>query len=248
MNLSLPHRVIQLKLIAFLAIFLLALPAWAGDNILRLKMIETINKLARDTQNETGRAVFDKRVMAAMAKVPRHEFVPRDQIHFAYTNHPLSIGQGQTISQPYIVALMTDLLDVKADDVVLEIGTGSGYQAAVLAELVKEVYTIEIIEELGKQSQERLAKLGYNNVEVKIGDGYYGWEEHAPFQGIIVTAGANQIPPLLIKQLKPGGRMIIPVGEHFYIQYLTLVEKDDQGEITTRNILPVAFVPFTGGH
>jgi protein-L-isoaspartate(D-aspartate) O-methyltransferase len=215
---------------------------------LRQKMIDTINKLAWETKAETGRGVFDKRVMAAMAKVPRHEFVPNDQIRFAYENHPLSIGYGQTISQPYIVALMTDFLEVKADEVVLEIGTGCGYQTAILAELVKKVYTIEIIEPLGKQAQERLGRLGYNNIESKLGDGYYGWKAHAPFQAIIVTAGAKQIPPLLIEQLRPGGRMVIPVGEQAFFQYLTLVEKDEQGEITKHNILPAAFVPFTGNH
>jgi len=143
---------------------------------------------------------------------------------------------------------MTDILEVEATDSVLEIGTGSGYQAAILSKRVDKVYTIEIIEELGLQSQKRLTELGYSNVEVKMSDGYYGWEEHAPFDGIIVTAAVNHIPPPLIQQLKPGGRMVIPVGEHFFVQYLMLVEKDEQGKISSRQILPVAFVPFTGGH
>jgi protein-L-isoaspartate(D-aspartate) O-methyltransferase len=202
--------------------------------------------MARETGRETSH--FDKKVMAAMGKVPRHEFVPDYQTAFAYNNRPLPIGYGQTISQPYIVALMTDILELNSDDVVLEIGTGSGYQAAVLAELVDKVYTIEIIEALAKQAQKRLARLGYDNVQVKMADGYYGWKQHAPFDGIIVTAAASHIPPPLLKQLKPGGRMIIPVGERFYVQYLMLVEKNEQGKLKTRQILPVAFVPFTGGH
>jgi protein-L-isoaspartate(D-aspartate) O-methyltransferase len=240
------------RLIQFIAVFLLASSVWAGDNnhykALRHNMINTIKNMARSTGIETGRPSFNQRVMDVIAKVPRHEFVPDEQDAYAYDNRPLPIGYGQTISQPYIVALMTDLLDVKPSDVVLEIGTGSGYQAAVLAGLVDKMYSIEIIEELGNEAKERLARLGYNNVEVKIGDGYHGWEEHAPFDGIIVTAAASHIPPPLIQQLKPGGRMVIPVGERFFVQYLMLVEKNEQGKLKTHNILPVAFVPFTGGH
>ena len=208
-------------------------------------MINTINEMARKTGQETGRSTFDQRVMEVMAEIPRHEFVPTDQNAYAYQNRPLPIGHGQTISQPYIVALMTDILEATPNDIVLEIGTGSGYQAAILSKLVNQVYTIEIIEELGKQAQERFAKLAYNNIEVQMGDGYYGWEEHAPFDSIIVTAAASHIPPSLIQQLKPGGRMIVPVGERFYVQHLTLVEKNNQGQLKTRQILPVAFVPFT---
>lgn len=208
-------------------------------------MINQINKIALETGIETGRTRFEQRVMEVMEQVPRHQFVPDSEKTHAYENRPLPIGYGQTISQPYIVALMTDILKIDDHDVVLEIGTGSGYQAAILSKLVKKIYTIEIIEELGLAAQERLTKLSYNNVNVKIGDGYYGWEEAAPFDGIIVTAAASKIPPSLIQQLKPGGRMIIPIGEPLVVQHLTLVEKNQQGNIETRNILPVAFVPFT---
>ncbi len=211
-------------------------------------MIKTINDLAWTTGKETGRPIFNQQVMEVMAKVPRHEFVPEDQNAYAYDNRPLPIGYGQTISQPYIVALMTDILEVKSSDIVLEIGTGCGYQTAILAELVNKIYSIEILEDLGKEASERLAKLGYNNIKVKIGDGYHGWEEHAPFDGILVAAAASHIPPPLIQQLKPGGRMIIPVGERYFIQYLMLVEKNEQNKIKTSNILPVSFVPFTGEH
>ena len=187
-------------------------------------------------------------VMAAMGKVERHRFVPGWLTAFAYINRPLPIGHGQTISQPVIVALMTDLIKVKAGDKVLEIGTGSGYQAAVLAEIVKSVYSIEIIEPLGKEATERLKSLGYDNVKVKVSDGYYGWPEAAPFDAIVVTAAASHVPPPLIKQLKPGGRMVIPLGAHFMTQYLMLLEKHMDGSVTSRQILPVGFVPLTGGH
>jgi len=233
-----------------LAVLVQTNTAWASDyyEALRHNMINKINEMAQETGTTTGRSTFAQRVMEVMADVPRHEFVPDYQNTRAYENRPLPIGYGQTISQPYIVALMTDILDVDSDDIVLEIGTGSGYQAAILSELVEKMYTIEIVEELGLAAKKRLARLGYNNVKVKIGDGYYGWEKHAPYDAIIITAATSHIPPPLIQQLKPGGRMIIPVGEHFFVQYLTLVEKDKQGKIRTRNILPVAFVPFTGGH
>ena len=183
-----------------------------------------------------------------MLKVPRHEFVPADQRPYAYENRPLPIGYGQTISQPYIVAIMTDLLGLEKNDRVLEIGTGSGYQAAVLAELVDSVFTIEIIEGLGRQTSERLERLGYDNVRTRIGDGYYGWPSKAPFDAIIVTAASSHIPPPLIKQLKPGGRMIIPVGSRFMVQQLLLVTKDPTNKVTTRQIMPVSFVPLTGEH
>jgi len=192
-----------------------------------------------------GRDITDERVLRAMAKVPRHEFVPRDLRDKAYADHPLPIGYGQTISQPYIVALMTQSLALEKKDRVLEIGTGSGYQAAVLAEMVDEVYTIEIIEELAERANKTLRDLGYENVEVKTGDGYFGWEEHAPFDAIIVTCAANHIPPPLIDQLNDGGRLIIPLGSTKYYQTLTLVEKRN-GSLETKYITSVRFVPMTG--
>jgi protein-L-isoaspartate(D-aspartate) O-methyltransferase len=191
---------------------------------------------------------LDERVFDAIRKVPRHEFVPDNQRPYAYENWPLPIGYGQTISQPYIVAVMTDLLKLKKNDRVLEVGTGSGYQAAILAELADSVYTIEIVEELGRKAAENLKRTGYGAVHTRIGDGYYGWETEAPFDGIVVTAVASHIPPPLIKQLKPGGRMVLPVGAQFMTQYLVLVTKDVDGKITTRQILPVSFVPLTGKH
>jgi protein-L-isoaspartate(D-aspartate) O-methyltransferase len=198
------------------------------------------------TRHLIGKTALDQRVMKAMRKVPRDRFVPADRVAHAFDNGPLPIGHGQTISQPYIVALMTDLLNPEADDVVLEIGAGSGYQAAILSRLVKRVYTVEIIPTLGEQAAERLRKLGYDNVEVRVGDGYFGWPEHAPYDGILVTAAAPYIPEPLIEQLKPGGRLVIPVGLPFHYQELMTVDKDEQGEIETTSILGVAFVPLTG--
>ena len=195
-----------------------------------------------------GQSGFSGRVLTAMNEVPRHEFVPKSELREAYDNHPLPIGHGQTISQPYIVALMTDLVDPEPGDKVLEIGTGSGYQAAVLAGLVEKVYSIEIIEPLADQAKDRLERLGYGNVETRLGDGYFGWEEQAPFDAIVVTAAASHVPPPLIEQLKPGGRMVIPVGGRFQVQYLLLVEKAMAGEIVTRQITAVRFVPLTGEH
>jgi len=200
------------------------------------------------TQDFLGQESLDERVFDAIRKVPRHEFVPDDLRPYAYENMPLPIGYGQTISQPYIVAIMTDLLKPKKTGRVLEIGTGSGYQAAILAELFDSVYTIEIVEELGAKASENLKRTGYDAVHTRIGDGYYGWETVAPFDGIMVTAVASHIPPPLIKQLKPGGRMIIPVGGQFTMQYLVLVTKDSADKVTTRQILPVRFVPLTGQH
>jgi protein-L-isoaspartate(D-aspartate) O-methyltransferase len=214
----------------------------------RRRMMEDIAALVRETRDEIGKRAFDERVMAAMAGVPRHEFVPADQRPYAYQNRPLPIGHGQTISQPYIVALMTDLARVEPGHKVLEVGTGSGYQAAVMAHLARAVYTIEIIEPLGLQATQRLQRLGYDNVQVRLGDGYHGWEEHAPYDVILVTAAASHIPPPLIRQLKAGGRMVIPVGASFLIQQLMLVEKNLDGTVSTRQILPVAFVPLTGKH
>jgi len=187
-------------------------------------------------------------VLEALLEVERHLFVPQKLWPEAYANHPLPIGHGQTISQPYIVALMTDLIDPDKNDKVLEVGTGSGYQAAVLSRLVERVFSIEIIEPLARQAQDRLARLGYDNIDTQLGDGYFGWEEHAPFDAIVVTAAASHVPPPLIDQLKPGGRMVIPVGGRFAVQYLLLLEKTASGEILTRQITAVRFVPLTGKH
>ncbi len=192
------------------------------------------------------RGVRGEAALKAMRKVPRHLFVPENYQSRAYDDNPLPIGYGQTISQPYIVAYMTEAIDLQPHFKVLEIGTGSGYQAAVLAEIVDKTYTIEIVEELGKQAKARLQKLGYDNIEVRIGDGYYGWKEHAPYDAIIVTAAAEFIPPPLIEQLKPGGKMIIPVGSPFMVQTLMLLEKVG-GKTRTKSLFPVQFVPFTRG-
>ncbi len=219
--------------------------SWASQ---RLDMVEAIEEMAATTPLDTDDKPLSSSVMAVMGRVARQEFVPARVRELAYLNRPLPIGHGQTISQPYIVALMTDLLNVGPEDVVLEVGTGSGYQAAVLGELVRQVYTLEIIRPLGEQAAERLKRLGYDNIETRVADGYYGWEEHAPYDGIIVTAAASHVPPPLVQQLKPGGRMIIPVGGRFLTQYLMLVEKDAQGKVTTRQVLPVRFVPLTGDH
>jgi len=212
-------------------------------------MLEAVRRLVADTRVETGRAALAPEVMRALESVPRHEFVPSGLVARAYENRPLPIGHGQTISQPYIVALMTDLLDSGPGRVVLEVGTGSGYQAAVLAELGARVYSVEIIPPLAESAHRRLDRLGYRDVAVKLGDGYYGWPEHAPFDAIIVTAAAGHVPPPLVEQLAPGARMVIPVGPRFAVQHLLLIEKGhEEGEIFTRNILPVRFVPLTGDH
>lgn len=210
------------------------------------RMIRDIESEVAFTQNYIGKTALDARVMDAMHRVPRDRFIPSDRVAYAYENGPVPIGCGQTISQPYIVALMTDLLRTKPDDTILEIGTGSCYQAAVLSLLVRQVYTVEIIPELGEPAATRLKRLGYGNVEVRVGDGYYGWPEHAPYDGIIVTAAAPYFPQPLIEQLKPGGRMVIPIGLPYCDQDLMIVEKDGQGQIEARSILPVAFVPLTG--
>jgi protein-L-isoaspartate(D-aspartate) O-methyltransferase len=214
----------------------------------RARMLEGITADVRATREELGKPALDARVLQAMNKVPRHEFVPREVLADAYEDRPLPIGFGQTISQPYVVAIMTDLLAVKPDAVVFELGTGSGYQAAILAELAKQVYTVEIIGELAERARQTLARLGYANVVVKSGDGYYGWEEYAPFDAIVVTAAGDHIPPPLLKQLKPGGRLVMPVGGSFLTQQLLLVEKQEDGTIRSREVLPVRFVPLTGGH
>ena len=190
---------------------------------------------------------LDPLVMAAMGRVKRHRFVPPKYLRQAYANHPLPIGHGQTISQPFIVALMSQLLAVEPDDSVLEVGTGSGYQAAVLAEMGVRVYSIEIIRPLAERARKRLRGEGYDRVRVTIGDGYLGWKEEAPFDAIIVTAAADHIPPPLIAQLKKGGQMVIPVGGRFAVQQLVLLTKDAAGEVATRQLLPVRFVPLTRG-
>lgn len=211
----------------------------------RQALLAEIEQDVRDTARYLNKRALDERVMKAMARVPRHEFVPSDLQEVAYENRPLPIGYGQTISQPYIVAIMSDLVEPTRGCRALEIGTGSGYQAAVLGELCEKTYTIEIIEQLGTSARKRLARLGYNQVQVRVADGYHGWPEHAPFDVIVVTAVASHIPPPLIAQLKPGGRMILPVGTRFTAQHLVLVRKSADGQITTHQILPVAFVPLT---
>jgi len=242
------RRVATIAMLFFLALGLGA-PATqaAGATDYATQRAHLIAEIRRDGVLDRP-AGFDETVLQAMNRVERHRFVPSGAVRDAYANHPLPIGHGQTISQPYIVALMTDLLDLDPNDTVLEIGTGSGYQAAVLAELVEQVYSIEIIEPLARQAKERLADLGYANITTRLGDGYFGWEEHAPFDAIIVTAAASHVPPPLIEQLEPGGRMVIPVGSRFLTQYLLLIEKDADGDVHSRQITAVRFVPLTGGH
>ena len=214
----------------------------------RAAMVRAVAETTDETAEWIGKTELSPRVMEAMGRVPRHLFVPPDLQDMGYLNRPLPIGYGQTISQPYIVALMTDLLEPEPDDVAFELGTGSSYQAAVLAELVAEVYTVEIVPPLAASATERLETLGYDNVTVRAGDGYHGWPEHAPFDIVVVTAAASHVPPPLIAQLKPGGRMVIPVGSPFLTQHLLLIEKGEDGTVTSRQILPVIFVPLTGGH
>ncbi len=214
-------------------------------NSVQSDMLRDIEREVAYTRHEIGRDAFAPRVMAAMAAVPREQFVPESGRHLAFANGPLAIGHGQTISQPYIVALMTDLLAPRPQDNILEIGTGSGYQAAVLAQLARQVYSVEIIAALATAAGQRLARLGYANVSVRQADGFHGWPEHAPYDGIVVTAAAPQVPPPLVEQLKPGARLVIPVGMPGGVQELKVVEKDADGSITSRNILLVAFVPLT---
>jgi len=209
----------------------------------RARMVAEVEAMYAETRAETGVGAMSPAVRNALGKVERHRLVPPEQRAGAYRNHPLPIGSGQTISQPYIVAISADLLQPGPDHVVLDVGTGSGYQAAVLAEVVKHVYSIELIESLGRTAAERLAEMGYRNIEVKIGDGYAGWPEKAPFDGIVVTAAAPSVPPALIAQLKPGGRMVIPLGNG-YMQHLKLVTKRADGGYDERTVLPVRFVPL----
>ena len=213
------------------------------------RMIEVIEEEVTYTRHAIGKDKLDARVMEAMRKVPRHEFVPANSQLMAYHNGPLSIGHGQTISQPYIVALMTDLLEPHADDVILEIGTGSGYQSAILSCLVKQVHTTETVSPLVEPARQRLQRLGYNNVQVHECDGYYGLPEQAPFDGIIVTAAAPHVPEPLVEQLKPGGRLVIPIGHEFYAQELFVIQKHEDSQLSRRKIIDVVFVPLTGnGH
>ena len=208
--------------------------------VLRRHMLAEIYAGTAHVSDLIGKAALDERVMTAMGKVSRHEFVPIELQPFAYANIPLPIGFNKTISQPFIVALMTDLLDVSADDAVLEIGTGLGYQAAILAQLAREVYSIEVIEELGQQAKQRLRRQGCTNVKLKIANGYHGWSEHAPFDKVMVTAAPDLVPPPLIHQLKNGGKMVVPAGLPD-AQQLVLVDKDSNGRVTMREILPVRF-------
>lgn len=223
-------------------------PASAADDYTaaRQELVREIEARVRDTRADLGKDVLDPRVIAAIGRVPRHEFVPEALRPLAYLNRPLPIGHEQTISQPYIVAIMTDLLAIPRAGRVLEVGTGSGYQAAVLAELGVEVYSIEIVEPLGLAARALLERLGYSNVQVRIGDGFAGWPEAAPFDAIIVTAAAPETPPPLLAQLRPGGRMIIPLDNRSGFQDLVLIGKDADGTVRREEILPVIFVPLTG--
>ena len=207
-------------------------------------MLEQIESEAKYTASLTGRKKIDQRVMDAMAEVNREKFVPFEYQPYAFDNGPLPIGHSQTISQPYIVAIMTDLLDLTAESIVLEIGTGSGYQVAVLSRLAKHIYSIERINELAESASERLKNLAYNNIEIRCRDGYLGWKEKAPFDAIIVTAAISHVPPALIEQLKPGGRMLIPIGLPHMHQKLILLTKDEDETTHTESMLGVAFVPF----
>jgi protein-L-isoaspartate(D-aspartate) O-methyltransferase len=210
-------------------------------------MVAEIEATYADTRAETGLAAMSPAVRAAMGKVERHRLVQDGQRGAAYRNHPLPIGSGQTISQPYIVALSTDLLGINPNSVVLDVGTGSGYQAAVLAEIAARVFSMEIIPALGEEARKRLADLGYGNIEIRIGDGYQGWPGKAPFDAIVVTAAAPRVPPALVAQLKPGGRMVIPVGGEGEVQYLKLLTKRADGGYDEKRVLPVRFVPLVPG-
>jgi protein-L-isoaspartate(D-aspartate) O-methyltransferase len=210
----------------------------------RERMLAEIDATYAETRSETGLAAMTPRVRAALGKVERHRLVPAGQVAQAYRDRPLPIGAGQTISQPYIVALSTDLIAPEPHHVVLDVGTGSGYQAAVLAEIVSKVVSIEIIPSLGNEADERLKQLGYRNIEIRIGDGYQGWPEKAPFDGIVVTAAAPTVPPALLAQLKPGGRMVIPVGAAGDVQQLLLLTKAADGRVSEKRVIPVRFVPL----
>lgn len=242
---------VVLRPVLLAAVLLAAAPrADAGEDFeeMRRAMVADIRVIARNVGPVAGKSAIGPHVLNVMERVPRHLFVPKALRSHAYEDRPLPIGYGQTISQPYIVALMTDLLGLEGGDSVLEVGTGSGYQAAVLAHLVRRVHTIEIVPELAEISARLFERLGYMSVSRRQGDGYYGWPEKAPFDAIVVTAAASHVPPPLIAQLKPGGRMIIPLGNPFFTQVLMIVEKGRDGTIGTRQVLPVRFVPLTGEH
>jgi len=215
-------------------------------DLMRQQMIAEVVADAVFLTAQLGKSSFSARVIDVMGRFPRHEFVPMELRPYAYVNSPLPVGYGKTISQPFIIALMTDLLDPQPEDVVLEVGAGVGYQAAILSELVKQVYSIELIEELALDTRRRLGRLGYTNIEVGVGNGYYGWSEHAPFDKIIVTAAPDLIPPPLIAQLKPGGKMVIPTGIPDK-QQLVLLEKAESGKLATREVLPVRFSELEEG-
>jgi len=235
---------IMRRYLAVLALFLVVLLQFLGASYGAEDKYE--EKRREMVQNDlAGRGIEDDRVLNAMLKIPRHLFVPDLERWAAYSDHALPIGEGQTISQPYVVALMTEALELKPGDRVLEIGTGSGYQAAVLAEITADVYTIEIRETLAKDAEKLLQDLGYKNISIKHADGYFGWKEHAPFDAIIITAAANHIPPPLIKQLKEGGRLILPLGSTTYYQMLTIGTKKN-GKLKLKQIAAVAFVPMIG--
>ncbi|MFN2439052.1 MAG: protein-L-isoaspartate(D-aspartate) O-methyltransferase [Chitinophagaceae bacterium] len=226
-----------MKILSFILLCTILLCAFQEDPYKKKREELVVNTIEK-------RGIKNNTVLKSMKTVKRHLFVPENNISNAYDDRPLPIGYGQTISQPFIVAYMTEAINPKPEYKVLEIGTGSGYQAAVLAEIIKEVYTIEIVPELGNAAAARLKKLGYNNVNVKISDGYFGWKEHAPYDAIIVTAAAEFIPPPLIEQLKEGGKIVIPIGSPFMNQMLMLIEKKGK-KVTTKSLLPVVFVPFT---
>jgi protein-L-isoaspartate(D-aspartate) O-methyltransferase len=239
-------------LIAVLILYACVTSAVAADDRAdeRRRMVETIEAYARSPDSGVAGGTLNVRVLEAFRAVPRHEFVPAEGAHLAYADRPLDIGFRQSISQPFVVALMTHLLQVQPDDRVLEIGTGSGYQAALLSVLAREVYSVEIVAELGNRARLTLARLGYANVATRIGDGYHGWEEHAPYDKIIVTAAPNHIPPALVTQLRPGGRLVIPVGSAdpgIRVQDLLLIEKAADGTTTSTTIISVRFVPLVRG-
>jgi protein-L-isoaspartate(D-aspartate) O-methyltransferase len=213
----------------------------------RSRMVAEVDAMYAETRSETGLASMSPAVREALGTVQRHRLVPPGEASRAYRNHPLPIGNGQTISQPYIVALSADLLNPKPADVVLEVGTGSGYQAAVLAHIVSRVYSIELIPSLGNEARKRLEELGYGNIEIRIGDGYAGWPDKAPFDGIVVTAAAPSVPQALVDQLKPGGRMVIPVGGEGEMQFLKVLTKRADGGVDEKRVLPVRFVPLVPG-